>query len=167
MSGYMYITRRSNLCSVASYNYYPTVSFNSSTTSAVVITTSAKPVTTTLALITTPKATATTTTTISAVVPTTSAKPITTTLAPVTTTTSTTTVSPPTTCQNGSDYYLQPNTSCQKYYYCSDSIGTNNMSYICGSGYIIDQVNQYCIPNTSNYVTSSGICINGTIILDV
>ena len=32
MSGYMNIARGSNMCSVASYNYYPTVSFNSSTT---------------------------------------------------------------------------------------------------------------------------------------
>ncbi len=32
MSGYMNIARGSNMCSVASYNYYPTISFNSSTT---------------------------------------------------------------------------------------------------------------------------------------
>ncbi len=29
MSGYMYIARGSNMCSVASYNYYPTVSVSS------------------------------------------------------------------------------------------------------------------------------------------
>ena len=148
MSGYMHIARGNNICSIATYNYYPTVTVTGSTTNAPVTTTTIKPVTAT----------------------TTSVKPVTTTtIKPVTATTTsvkpvTTTTTKPvnTTCTNGSGYYLVPNSGCQKYYYCSDSIGTNNLSYICASGYIIDQVNQYCIPNTSNYVTSSGNCINGS-----
>ena len=43
----MNIARGSNMCSVASYNYYPTVSFNSSTTAApVTLSTTGKPATT-------------------------------------------------------------------------------------------------------------------------
>jgi hypothetical protein len=64
-----------NMCSVASYNYYPTVSFNSSTTTAplsttttkaapVTTSTTAKPVTSTLAPVTTASTTTASTTTI-------------------------------------------------------------------------------------------------------
>ena len=140
MSGYMNIARGKNMIGVATDNFYPIVSVSSTTVAPVTATTTTiKPTTTTT---TTTKPTTTTTTT--------------------TTTTATTTVSPPTTCKNGSGYYLQPNTGCKNYYYCSDSIGTYNMSFVCGAGYIVDQVNQYCISNTSPCVASSGICINGS-----
>jgi len=36
------------------------------------------------------------------------------------------------------------------------------MSFVCGAGYIVNQINQNCVSNTSPCVASSGICINGS-----
>jgi hypothetical protein len=175
----MNIARGKNMIGVATDNFYPIVSVSDTTVAPVTatttkpittttkpITTTTKPITTTTKPITTTTKPITTTTkpiTTTTKPITTTTKPITTTTKPITTTTTaTTTVSPPTTCKNGSGYYLQPNTGCKNYYYCSDSIGTYNMSFVCGAGYIVDQVNQYCISNTSLCVASSGVCINGS-----
>jgi hypothetical protein len=151
MSGYMNIARGKNMIGVATDNFYPIVSVSGTTVAPV--TTTTKPITTTTKPITTTTKPITTTT-----------KPITTTTKPITTTTKpiTTTTVTTTTCKNGPGYYLQPNTGCKNYYYCSDSIGTYNMSFVCGAGYIVDQINQNCVSNTSLCVASSGICKNGS-----
>jgi len=130
MSGYMHIARGNNICSIATYNYYPTVTVTGSTTNAPVTTTTSKPVTAT----------------------TTSVKPVTT----------TTTKPVNTTCTNGSGYYLVPNSGCQKYYYCSDSIARYAIANVCGTGNILNQDAQTCVSSTSTCVSTTGICMKGS-----
>jgi len=146
MNGYMYISRGNNMCSVASYNYYPkNVTLNSNLTTVAPLITTTTPSKTNSPLNTlSTAATASTTST---------AK---TTTYSVLSTSKLTPSSLNKTCTNGSGYYAY--SGCQNYYYCLDNIYN---SY-CPTGYIFDQVNQYCTNTNLTCLVTPGICMNGT-----
>jgi len=88
--------------------------------------------------------------------PTISTATTTTTKSSLTTTTTKSGATNTTTCNKGSGYYAY--SGCKTFYYCSQSI----YNATCPTGYMFDQVNQYCTSMIISCVTSSGVCASGT-----